>query len=239
MSAAIDVSPRTRRAFISSGGHVQNGHVTNELALRGSHVRFEAGRRGDRGSESKEGEESMGEESDNECTAGDLDTVPYESTTTDTIPEHVEPIDFIESKPRSYSESALPPDNGCPRIGGAPESGGFHRYENWNLMIDDSSRRGRVIKRWKASRVSQKERQRAPYPLPRQTHVKSKIPHAHPRPSPASRKRRFSGRVPRPPRSNASEGDMAQADEMGEGKDDGFVDCPEGQRRRNKKRQGE
>ena len=84
------------------------------------------------------------------------------------------------------------------------------------------------------------DRQRPPHPLPRLTKIKSQ--HIHVRPSPASRKRRLSGRLARPPQlSNASEeGDMAQADEMGEGegRDDGFVDCQEAVRKRNRKKPG-
>ena len=63
------------------------------------------------------------------------------------------------------------------------------------------------------------------------------------RPVPITRKRRFSGRQCRPSHS-VSEGDMAMADEMGEGEgeggDDGFVDCAGGEavKRRNKKRGG-
>ena len=64
------------------------------------------------------------------------------------------------------------------------------------------------------------------------------------RPVPISRKRRYSGRLSRPSHS-VSEGDMAMADEMGEGEgeeggDDGFVDCPGGDtvKRRSKKRGG-
>ncbi len=60
--------------------------------------------------------------------------------------------------------------------------------------------------------------------------------------STAPRKRRLSGRLARPPQlSNASEeGDMAQADEMGEGegRDDGFVDGGEAIRKRNRKKPG-
>ena len=99
----------------------------------------------------------------------------------------------------------------------------------------------RVVKRNKGSRVAKMERQRAPYPLPRPGKVKS----VHPRPSPLSRKRRYSGRVVRPPLqpANASEEtDMAQADEMGEGegRDDGFIDgaIQEPFKRRSKKRGG-
>ena len=64
---------------------------------------------------------------------------------------------------------------------------------------------------------------------------------------PAIRKRRFSGRLPRTIQP-VSEGDMAMADEMGEGEgeeggDDGFVDCASGGggeavKRRSKKRGG-
>ena len=92
----------------------------------------------------------------------------------------------------------------------------------------------------KLSRVARVDRQRTPYPLPRGS-TKTKPVHA--RPSPSSRKRRLSGRlvraVPPPPVSNASEeGDMAQADEMGEGegRDFGFVDGPDAVKKRNKKR---
>ena len=99
---------------------------------------------------------------------------------------------------------------------------------------------GRSMKRLKPSRSVKADRYRNPYPLPRPP-GKNKPP--HPRPSPSSRKRRLSGRLVRPAQhSNASEeGDMAQADEMGEGegRDDGFVEGvdPIG-RRRNKKRAG-
>ncbi len=82
------------------------------------------------------------------------------------------------------------------------------------------------------------ERQRLPHPLPRMaTKIKSV------RMINAPRKRRLSGRLARPPQlSNASEeGDMAQADEMGEGegRDDGFVDGGEAVRKRNRKKPGE
>ena len=99
---------------------------------------------------------------------------------------------------------------------------------------------GRVLKRNKGSRVAKMERQRAPYPLPRPGKVKS----VHPRPSPLSRKRRYSGRAVRPlqPANASEETDMAQADEMGEGegKDDGFIDgvVQEPFKRRSKKRAG-
>ena len=60
------------------------------------------------------------------------------------------------------------------------------------------------------------------------------------RPVPILRKRRFSGRLLHASHS-VSEGDMAMADEMGEGeegRDDGFVDCVGGEmvKRRSKKR---
>ena len=64
------------------------------------------------------------------------------------------------------------------------------------------------------------------------------------RPVPLSRKRRFSGRLSSRVSHSISEGDMAMADEMGEGEgggdDDGFVDCVGGEavKRRNKKRGG-
>ena len=45
------------------------------------------------------------------------------------------------------------------------------------------SSRGRVMRRFKASRISLKDKQRTPYPLPR--HVKTKVQHF--RPSPTSR----------------------------------------------------
>ena len=82
------------------------------------------------------------------------------------------------------------------------------------------------------------ERQRLPHPLPRMaTKIKSV------RMINTPRKRRLSGRLARPPQlSNASEeGDMAQADEMGEGegRDDGFVDGGEAVRKRNRKKPGE
>lgn len=96
------------------------------------------------------------------------------------------------------------------------------------------------MKRNKGSRVAKVERQRAPYPLPRPGKVKS----VHPRPSPISRKRRYSGRAVRAlqPSNASEEGDMAQADEMGEGegKDDGFIDGgQEPFKRRSKKRAGQ
>lgn len=95
------------------------------------------------------------------------------------------------------------------------------------------------MKRMKAPRAGVKsERLRTPYPLPRAT-GKTK----YPRPSPSSRKRRLSGRMMRPalPANASEEGDMAQADEMGEGegRDDGFVEGVDPiSRRRNKKRPG-
>ena len=89
----------------------------------------------------------------------------------------------------------------------------------------------------KTPRASKSERLRAPYPLPRPS-LKAK----YSRPSPSSRKRRLSGRLMRPAQpSNASEeGDMAQAEEMGEeGRDDGFVEGIDPvSRRRIKKRPG-
>lgn len=159
------------------------------------------------------------------------DTLPYESTTTDTVPEFHEPVDFIECRVRPSSDF--------------PASRDFHgttsqqqQQHNKNPSVaDDWLRRAKPMKRTnKAARdrfTAAKERQRAPHPPPRP--VKLKAP--YPRPSPAMRKRRPSGRMLRPP-SNASEGDMAQADEMGEGRDDGFVDCmsSESLKRRCKKR---
>ena len=100
---------------------------------------------------------------------------------------------------------------------------------------------GRVLKRNKGSRVAKIDRQRAPYPLPRPGKIKT----VHPRPSPVSRKRRYSGRSVRAlqPANASEETDMAQADEMGEGegKDDGFIDGggQEPFRRRSKKRTGD
>ncbi len=90
----------------------------------------------------------------------------------------------------------------------------------------------------KTPRAVKSERLRVPYPLQRPA---GKAKYA--RPSPSSRKRRLSGRLMRLPQpSNASEeGDMAQADEMGEGegRDDGFVEGLDPvSRRRNKKRPG-
>lgn len=90
----------------------------------------------------------------------------------------------------------------------------------------------------KPARGIKSERLRTPYPLLRPGKVKP--PHLRPSPS---RKRRLSGRLVRPNQpSNASEeGDMAQADEMGEGegRDDGFVEGVDPiSRRRNKKRPG-
>lgn len=99
---------------------------------------------------------------------------------------------------------------------------------------------GKSIKRSKGSRVAKVDRSRMPLPLPRSAKMKTQ----HIRASPSSRKRRFSGRTVRPlqiPNAAASEeGDMAQADEMGEGegRDDGFVDGGEAVKRRSKKRSG-
>ena len=98
-----------------------------------------------------------------------------------------------------------------------------------------------MLKRNKGSRVAKIDRQRAPYPLPRPGKIKT----VHPRPSPVSRKRRYSGRSVRAlqPANASEETDMAQADEMGEGegRDDGFIDGggQEPFRRRSKKRAGE
>ena len=90
----------------------------------------------------------------------------------------------------------------------------------------------------KRMRIVKSERSRVPYPIPRPGKAKTQ----YSRPSPSSRKKRLSGRLMRPPQpANASEeGDMAQADEMGEeGKDDGFVEGLDSiNRRRNKKRPG-
>lgn len=102
---------------------------------------------------------------------------------------------------------------------------------------------GKVAKRPKPPRAMKSERTRGPFPIPRPTKP-GKLSHGHPRPSPLSRKRRLSVRLARPAQvsSVSEEGDMAQADEMGEGegRDDGFVEGldPVG-RRRNKKRSGE
>lgn len=100
--------------------------------------------------------------------------------------------------------------------------------------------KGRPMKRLKPTRGMKVDRFRTPYPLPRPP---GKGKAQHPRPSPSSRKRRLSGRLMWPSQhSNASEeGDMAQADEMGEGegRDDGFVEGLDPiSRRRNKKRPG-
>ena len=95
------------------------------------------------------------------------------------------------------------------------------------------------MKRMKPQRNLRPDRYRTPYPVPRPG---GKAKALHPRPSPSSRKRRLSGRLMRPQPANASEeGDMAQADEMGEGegRDDGFVEGTDSiNRRRNKKRPG-
>lgn len=234
----VEVSPQMRRALIRPSDHdsvtPRHSYVDSERANESDTVGNHVIHHVTSDENGVGGRLSVEEESNEESTAGEEeDTVPWETTTTDTLPETIDPIDFIESHPRSYSESALP-RNG--HLAPTTADGQGHRYENWSVMaqMEDGCRRGRVIKRFKASRAAQRERQRAPYPLPRQAKAKN----AHPRPTLASRKRRLSGRAVRPPQWNASEGDMAQADEMGdgEGKDDGFVDCPEGLRRRNKKR---
>ena len=255
---AVEVSPQTRRAFVVSGDHVkQNGHVTDHMtqdsANIGDHMTSEGYGVTDHvtsniitAEEEEEEEEggggmSMEESDEEESTAGEGgDTFPYESTTTDTIPDPVDPVDFIENHPRSFSAPTITRNGHHPNSKGVAISH-LQRYENWNAEmqekeVEEGVKKGRIMKRWKASRVGVKDRQRGPYPLPRQIKMKNQ----HLRPSPASRKRRFSNKIPRTPFSNASEGDMAQADEMGEGegKDDGFVDCSEGYRRKNKKRPG-
>ena len=266
-TVAVDASPRTRRAFSASvtAGHATDGanrrlmmgHVAIGASSRRvmSHVTDGAGRQvssrtdgtsghvdrlsgvdskhdshvtkhvSNNDSSIRELRGSVGNDSDEDSTAEEGgDTVPYESTTTDTLPDSVEPIDFIESCPSSYPDPAA--CNGHHTGGRGVAAEDHHRSESWSTS--------RVMKRSKASRVSKIERQRMPYQLPRPG--KPKIPHV--RPTPASRKRRFSGRVLRAPLSNASEGDMAQADEMGEGegRDDGFVDCLEGVKKKGKKR---
>ena len=294
-TAAVDASPRTRRAFSTSvtaghatdgtnrrvtssrhGGHVTDGanrrvmmgHVTNGASgRRGGHVSYGVGNRhgmghvtdgasrplscwtdeasehvdrltgrdsnhdshmtehvGKNDSSIREQRASVGNSDEDSTAEEGGDTVPYESTTTDTLPDPVDPIDFIETRPSCYPEPTACNGHHTGGRGVSPED--HHRSENWNTS--------RVIKRSKASRVSKIERQRMPYPPPRPG--KPKVPHV--RPTPSSRKRRFSGRVLRAPLSNASEGDMAQADEMGEGegRDDGFVDCLEGIKKKGKKR---
>lgn len=269
MSTVVDVSPRIRRSYNASvtqrhngvveshvtdgatrhGGHVTDGacrhgsHVTDGARRHSSHVTDVASRLGGHvANNGSIGEPSVSSvvanESDEDSTAGEGDTVPHESTTTDTIPDPIDPIDFIESHPRSYTEPASNFARHIEERGVPMEE--HHRYENWGMQMEEGVKRGggsKVIKRSKGSRVSKYDRQRMPYPLPKPGKVKTQ----HTRPSPLARKRRLSGRVLRTPLSNASEGDMAQADEMGEGegRDDGFVDCPEGMKKRGKKRQGE
>ncbi len=110
----------------------------------------------------------------------------------------------------------------------------FDCYNNTLPFHTDKS----PVKRFKSLRGGKMERQRPPHPVPRPTKIKSMRANM----SSGSRKRRLSGRLARPPQlSNASEeGDMAQADEMGEGegRDDGFVDGGEAIRKRNRKKPG-
>ena len=213
-----DAQPRRREAMFAeecrNGTAMLNSISENsrlgsdqdeELGLDDPNLGYEIGMDPDIGNESDEDESTAGEGGD---------TLPNETTTTDTVPELHEPLDYIESRPRT---TLAPPTshNG---------TGPAHQYENVSIN-EDGSRRAKAPKRPSkvVSRLVAKERQRAPHPLPRQ--VKAKL--QHPRPSPI-RKRRPSGRMLRP-LSHASEGDMAQADEMGdgdgEGRDDGFVDC--------------
>ena len=206
---------------------------------------------------------------DSDSTTGERDTVPCESTATDTMPECslLEPLDFIESNilrddracvlfpvpaaPRGQqslpsSSSSLPQAHGSTtcgsRVGGVAGVGGSGTVVNgsqaaaasWGLSpVHRVEGRG-AAKRGKGTRVAPKERQRSqPSSLPRPSKPKGM------RPSPATRKRRCSGRpLLRAPLSNASEGDMEQADEMGEGLDEGFEDGAEELRKRKRKQQG-
>ena len=160
-TAAVETSPRTQRAFTASGNHVApirnrlNGHVTTTPASvedhLSDHVTFETanGNSDDIVTVDFRRDISLGDDSDEESTAGEGDTVPYESTTTDTIPDPAEPVDFIESHPRSYSSCVVTSHftaGGGGRVGGA--GGGAvrphshigtvgHRYENWSVPSMD------------------------------------------------------------------------------------------------------
>lgn len=170
-----------------------------------------------------------------ESTAEEITCSVDSSATTDNFPESIDPIDFIDNNPRP-THSLHP--HGVLNNGGSDR----HKYENWSTHVSERDleelARKNSVKRSKASRGGGKiERQRPPHPLPRLTKVKPV------RTTVTTRKRRLSGRLARPPQlSNASEeGDMAQADEMGEGegRDDGFVDGGEAIRKRNRKKPGE
>ena len=90
---------------------------TNELSGK---------RRGGVGKErSRDGGEGSGE-----STTEEVDAAPNESsTTTDTVPEACEPVDFIECGPsiaRAYSTSAIPVN-------------GHHKHGNMHRVIGPSS----------------------------------------------------------------------------------------------------
>ena len=97
---------------------------------------------------------------------GGGDTVPYESTTTDTIPEAMDPIDFIENSPPKYPPPACLAMHNGRFTGGASMTvgasgrgggggGGFcavagHKYENWSIdvhmkEIEDGGRKGTLL----------------------------------------------------------------------------------------------
>lgn len=84
---------------------------------------------------------SGSDDSNEDSTAEEgLESLPnYESTTTDNIPEHVEPVDFIETNPRLH-----PPHDISYHANGALISNHGNRYENWSveLQLDDGSKKG-------------------------------------------------------------------------------------------------
>jgi hypothetical protein len=179
-------------------------------------------------------------------TTEELDTVPGDSTgtTTDTC----NPL-------RLYGNGCLGDEGSHVTYTSLQEEGvtittprlGPHSYENWSIILnmnremdEGSGKKKRNLTKVKGMRGGM--RQRPPQPLPRQS-VKLKSVGRPPAPTP--RKRRAIIGKPRPLQGTVtSEGDMAQADEMGdEGEghsDDGFVDGTEfgSARRRTKKRQG-
>ena len=166
-TAAVKASPQTQRAFSNSDDHVTpvhnglSGHVTSTPAGVEEHVSDPVtsetanGKSDDIVTTDFRRDISLGDDSDEEeSTAGEGDTVPYESTTTDTIPDPVEPLDFIESHAHRFSSSVLTPHNGHfaaagggggSRVGGGAGGGAVrphshigtvgHRYENWNVMM--------------------------------------------------------------------------------------------------------
>ena len=136
MSAVtVTSSPPARRAYSES--HPRHpfrsplGHVTHRIPshvapptkeslgakLSIEELRYHLESRGEKerekgGGETKAEEKEGGREGSGESTAEEVDVAPNESsTTTDTLPEPSEPVDFIEcgtTMPRAYSTSSVP-----------------------------------------------------------------------------------------------------------------------------------